>query len=617
MISAGSPAHHMKKCLLCVLILLAPAVLRAQDSVRVDHIGLGVGEWYGSVLPTPVRVHIPAVPQAQTLELQFQFSAREGSAVEIEKSPLIPLPNRISKQIQVSANTPLDIELPVDLPGEGRLAIQLSILDSSGRKIGSATREFNSQYRGSENLVAIYCVDPQVCSGTSAQIHANIESMDGGVRVPRIVVPLSEPVQQWWEYNLADSVVIAGPTAQLSAGQREAIEKYLRGGGTLILLEKEIADTSFLTAYRQGAPSSDGIHVGMGRLFRLPSLESKQLGKNFGWGAQPNNADYSKWFGAPEGNLDHFLHRVGTSFTFPHLRWLIIWLSVFVVVIGPLNFIILHRLKKLEWGWITTCVISVLFAGGLYFANSVRRPADFTLDDTVVYWMDSQSSTAFAQYGFRVYSPERRVVALSVAHDDVFLQPNWDRNYGETAASIGSEMLGNHAGAVSGWRQQIGPPKQLEFPMLRWSYQDFHASNFRDFPGTVHLSSPTHLKNDTGQSFSEVILLDYKANLSYSIPRMAPGEEIDLNKMRAEYIVLPEEERKRLAAENPQGITAFSRSFAERPFSVQEMPTSRGGSAASQIFVGWADAPMSNAKLDVPFVQRPHGALVIVLFDQK
>ncbi len=349
----------------------------------------------------------------------------------------------------------------------------------------------------------------------------------------------------------------------------------------------------------------------------MPSLESKQLGKNFEWGARSNDANYSKWFGAPEGNVDHFLHRVGILFTFPHLRWLIIWLSVFIVAAGPLNYLVLHRLKKLEWGWITTCLISALFAGGLYFANSVRRPTDFTLDDTVVYWMDPQSTKAFAQYGFRVYSPERRSVELSVSQDDMFLRPDWDRNYGETAASIGSDMLGNHAGAVSGWQERLGPPQRLEFPMLRWSYQDFHAANFRDFPGTVHWSSPMHLKNDTGQSLSEAIFLDYKANLSYSIPRVAPGEEIDLNKTRAEYIVLPEEERKKLAAENPRGITYFSQSPAGGPFSVAEMTTSRGGSAASQMFVGWADAPMSNAKLDVPFVQRPHGALVIVSFDQK
>lgn len=616
MIPPGSPAHFMKKYLLCVLILLAPAALCAQDSVRIDHVGLGAGETYGSALPTPVRVHVPAVPRAQTLELQFQFAAREGNSVEIEKSPLIPLPNRISKQIEVSANTPLDIELPVDLPDEGRLAIQLNVLDNSGRKIGEATREFDSQYRGDENLVVIYCADMQVCNGASSQIRASVDSMEGGARSARIIDTLQEPVQHWWEYNLADSVVVAGPTAHLSAGQSDAFEKYLRGGGTLIILEKEIADATFLSAYRQGEPSSESIHVGMGRLFRLPSLASVQLGKNFEWGAGTSHADYSKWFGAPEGNASHFLHRVGMSFTFPHLHWLILWLGIFIAVIGPLNFLALHRLKKLEWGWITTCVISVLFAGGLYFANSVRRPTDFTLDDTVVYWMDPQSSTAFAQYVFRVYSPERRSVDLSVSQDDVFLRPDWNRNFGETAASLGTEMLGGNAGSLSGWQKLLGPPQHLEIPMLRWSYQDFHAVNFHDFPGTVHWSSPMHLKNDTGESFREAIFLDYKANRRYLIPHVAPGEEIDLNKARAEYIILPEEERKKLAAEYPQGFSATSQLLSEKPFSVEEMTIDHAG-VSPQYFIGWADAPISNAKLDVPFVQRPHGALMIVMFNQK
>jgi hypothetical protein len=607
----------MKKCLLCALALLLPAAIRAQDSVRIDHVGFGAGETYGSALPTPVRVHIPAVPKAQTLELQFQFAAREGTWPSFDKSPLIPLAHRVSKQIQVLANSSLDIELPIGLPGEGRLAVQLTVLDSFGRKIGEAAREFDSQYRGNENVVVIYCGDPQVCAGASSQVHASMDSLEGAQRSARIVDSLHEPRQRWWEYGLADSVVVAGPTANLSATQRDAFEKYLRGGGTLILLEKEMTDPTFLAAYRQGAVTPESIHVGMGRVFRLASLESKQLGKNFEWGVSFTHTDYSKWFGAPKENVDHFLRRVGISFTFPHLQWLIIWLGIFIVAVGPLNFIVLHRLKKLERGWLTTCVISVLFAGGLYFANAVHRPTEFTLDDAVVYWMDAQSSTALAQYGFRVYSPERRSVTLSVSQDDVFLQPEWNRDYGDTAMGIGSEMLGSRSGSLSGWQERLGPPQQLEFPMLRWSYQDLHATNFRDFPGTLHWTSDMHLKNDTGQDFREAIFLDYKDNRKYLIPHIAPGEEINLNKVRVDFINLPEEEKKRLAAESPQGYVSIQLPLPEKSFHVEEMMISRDGFYSSQVFIGWADAPMSNAKLDVPFVQRPHGALFIVSFDQK
>src|ERR1700722_7537372 len=186
MIPRRNPARHMKKCLLCVVLLL-PVAIWAQETVRIDHVGLGSGEIFGSVLPTPVRVHIPALSQSQNLELQFQFSMRQS-----DKSPLIPLADRISRQVQVSAGTPLDIELPVPLPLEAHLALHLIVLDGPGRKIGEATRELETQWRGNQNLMAIYCVNIKVCDEATSQVNINVEARKES-QSRRIVQPLREP----------------------------------------------------------------------------------------------------------------------------------------------------------------------------------------------------------------------------------------------------------------------------------------------------------------------------------------------------------------------------------------------------------------------------------------
>jgi hypothetical protein len=617
MIRLGIPVLYMKKCLLCALALLLPAGIRAQDFVRIDHVGLGSGEFYGSALPTPVRIHIPAVPQAQTVELQFQFATHESDRKKSEKAPYIPLPHRILKEVQVLPGVPADIDLSLSLPWEANLVLQLIAVDASGRKIGEASRELGDQWRGGGNLVAVYCPDLKICDTVSTQIHRNIEALDKGARTARIIVPLQDPPQHWWEYGLADSVIVAGPTAQLSAAQRDALEKYARSGGALIILEKEIADVTFLAAYRQGPVPLSTINVGAGRLYRLKNLESNQLATRFAWGLAENLEGYKNTFGVQRSPNDHFMSRVGMSFTFPHLRWLIIWLSMFIIAVGPINFMVLRRVKRLELGWGTTCIISVLFASGLYFANSVRRPTDFTLDDTVIYSMDSHSSTAFAQYGFRVYSPERRSVTLLLNQDDVILQPDWNRTYGETAASIGSDMLGAHDGSIAGWEEHLGPPEQIDFPMLRWSFQDFRGTNYRNFAGTVHWTSAMHLKNDTGQSFREAIYLDYEANRKYVIPTIVPGQEIDLTRTRTEYITIPEAERKKLAEAYSQRPSELHDRAEIPPFSVAELAYSGERNGLLQVFIGWADAPTLNARLDVPFVQRPHGALVIVALGQQ
>ncbi len=52
------------------------------------------------------------------------------------------------------------------------------------------------------------------------------------------------------------------------------LEYFLRSGGTLVLVEKEVANPKFLSAYPAG---TDFVRVGRGKLYRIPSLESKLL----------------------------------------------------------------------------------------------------------------------------------------------------------------------------------------------------------------------------------------------------------------------------------------------------------------------------------------------------
>jgi hypothetical protein len=609
----------MKKYLLCALVLIAPAAVCAQDSVRIDHVGLGTAELFGSNLPTPVRVHIPALPQAQTLQLQFQFETSQADNV-----PLAEEPNSISKQLQVAAGAAMDVELPLPLPPANRLALKLMVFDPSGREIGEALRVLKPLTLAGQNLAIIYCAEKKPCDDAWSQILASAEAQERVTKKrTRMIESVSQPLLHWWEYAIADAVVVSGPTSQLVKDQRDAFENYMRSGGTLILLEKEIADPSFLAAYRQGPPSSDPILVGRGRLIRLPGLESKTLGGGIKWGAESGNpVEYPNWSGVSQMNQDYFLGRVGISFTFPRLRWLIIWLSVFIVVVGPANFILLKKLGKLEWGWVTTCIISVIFAAGLYITNSARRPRDFTLDDTAIYWMDPQSPMAFARYAFRVYSPEHSSVALTFVPDEIISQPEWNQEFSESGADIGVAMTGKKD-VMTGWQEQLGPPQQVHFPMFRWSFQDFHAQGFREFSGAVHWTSAMHLKNDTGQTFQQALYLDFKSNRQFLIPQVAPGQEIDLSTINSSVIYkteqakTPEEqmqqflEQRRQASEPPKPFTVAEIPYAGQPYLNQ--PLMKSGRA----FIGWIDSQTSDAKLDIPFRNRPGGALVIVTLDQQ
>ena len=148
------------------------------------------------------------------------------------------------------------------------------------------------------------------------------------------------------------------------------------------------------------------------------------------------------------------LRRTGVWFQFPRLRWLIIWLAIYLVIVGPINFAILRRLKRMEWGWATMCVLAVLFAAGFYLSGSARRPKNYTVDNATIYWMDGRSPVAVEDVAVRVSTPERGDVRLAV-NDNVVVIPGTLWSGDEPEVEIGASML-NKARLLQGWNLELG-----------------------------------------------------------------------------------------------------------------------------------------------------------------
>lgn len=615
MIRLGIPAVHMKKCLLYALALLLPAAIRAQDSIRIDHVGLGSGEILSLGNVTPVRVHIPAQPQAQTLQLEFQFETGDKNALRLNL-----LPHHFMKQVQVVAGAPSDFDVPLYLPATSRLQLDVTVTDASGHQLGSGALDLDKNIRGGGQVIAIYCVKEEKCDQLASQVNSGFDDeeraanakSDTKTKISRTVITLQNPFDHWWDYGAVDSIVVAGPISDLNVEKRNVLEQYLRLGGALVLMESDISDRNFLAAYRQGAFSSAEITVGLGRLTRLPGLDGTDLRKTITSTTRSPLMVLNAAVNAGAQSDDLFLERTGITFTFPRLRWLLIWFGIFIVVVGPLNFFILRRMRKLEWGWITTTAIAILFAGGLYVANSVSRPKDFMLDDAAIYRMDDRSALASAVFGFRVYSPERRDMILSVDQNSIPYDMDTNRSFGDSGLNIGSGFASPENKTI-GWRVQLDSPVRFSFPMLRWSTEDFSVRGFREFAGTVHWTSEMRLKNDTGQNFREAIYMDFKANLKFLIPRMKSGEEVDLHSITPTIIFDPKEtadnDGVNIAAKN---IARFMNS--ERlPFSVLELPNDKLQYLKdSQVFAGWAEDQPLNAILDTPVAPHTGRALIIV-----
>lgn len=605
----------MKKYLPFLLLLLLPAAVRAQDAFRIDEVG--IAGYFDAEIPTPVRIHIPAQPRSQSIQLQFRFQTSAS-----EEGPLTDASDYFSKQVQVTAGSPLDIEVPLSAPNAKRSALQMIANDDNGRKIGEAYRNLglDSSHNGVQSLILAYCTDEIRCRDIQSQSFYTSFDRNGAKNIIRVKVAfIQQPREHWWAYGKAGSLILASPVSDFTKNQQESIEMFLRAGGTVVLLEKEIADPGLLAAYRHGPPVSQFVIVGGGTLVRIPTLANDSLTKYF-TAESGKLADINASTTDNNSLADVLLDRLGMSFRFPRLRWLIIWLSIYILVVGPANFILLKRLGKLEWGWITTLGISVLFAAALYFGSAAGRPAAFFLDNIAVYWMDGQSPRATSHYALRLTSPERRSISLSMNDDVLLPKSGVFQSNAAAAVHFGSDVTDKQS-IDSGLEIRLGPPLLFDFPVLRWSYQDFDFDGQSVFPGSVHWISPMHLKNDTGKDFSQALYLDRSANKQYFIPHMAAGEEVDLSGVVPTPIWTFTKEGGNIPAPDKYRIhdAAFPRPMtAEKvPFSVEEVPYMKAAlPPGGNIFIGLTDGPAASTQFDVPIINRSTALIEVSVGDK-
>ena len=575
----------MRRAFSCIGFVLALATsLIADSNLRITDVGL---HRYSGPASAAVRLILrnPS-SDAQTIHLQVSASSERGVA------------NTVTADVSLSSGEQRELELPVLMQGGGKTVITADAT-TAGAVFAHDKRELVLRQA---NLIVLMCASDNLCQTVQSQIQfsGSIEERADKNRQAKFEI-VNDPRDHWWAYSACKAIVLAKPMAEFTQAQRDAVEGFLRSGGRLVLLEDEIADPSFLSAYRQGPASSNGEPVGKGTLNRVSGLSANELGNVFSGRNLPGFLGQTyMWNSNQTGWLSR---RFATAFDFPRLGWLLIWLAVYVVMIGVLNFAVLRHLRRLEFGWISTCGLALIFAAGFYFSSASRRPRDFRLDNLATYYLDSRSPLAVADYSLRVSSPERREVLVSVADPAVFTSSNLAEE--ETTGEIWAEM--NRQGIQERRTNDIhlGPPSQVELSMLKWAFHDLELQGLHEFPGTVHFVAPKRLRNDTGQRFEDAVYLDYPANALYALPALGPGEEIQLD------TITP----KRIRPENGNQQPVILPSYDPRQQTLQDAVITVGLPLVGwgRAFAGLSDGPALPVDLNVTHQRSVHALIVVAL----
>jgi hypothetical protein len=130
----------------------------------------------------------------------------------------------------------------------------------------------------------------------------------------------------------------------------------------------------------------------------------------------------------------------------PPLGGLLLLLFGYIALIGPLNYLILRRIDRREWAWITMPVLIVAFAVGAYAFGSALRGSSMIVNEVAIVRGAPDAVEGSAQVYLGVFSPSRGTYQVSVPGGALLSSPISGDVFGGTSSSL-DILQGDETGA--------------------------------------------------------------------------------------------------------------------------------------------------------------------------
>lgn len=105
------------------------------------------------------------------------------------------------------------------------------------------------------------------------------------------------------------------------------------------------------------------------------------------------------------------------SLTLPSVLQLILFLFAYVVIIGPVNYLLLKRRKRMELAWVTIPVLILIFSGAAYATGFQIKGNDTIINQLSVAFGQVNGDSVRVQTLLGLYSPRRSSYDLTVPAD--------------------------------------------------------------------------------------------------------------------------------------------------------------------------------------------------------
>ncbi len=125
----------------------------------------------------------------------------------------------------------------------------------------------------------------------------------------------------------------------------------------------------------------------------------------------------------------------------PPIEGLIALLGGYILLIGPINYLILRHFDKREWAWVTMPALIVAFAVGAYGFGSLLRGSDVIINEVAIVRGAPGATEGIAQAYYGIFSPTRRTYQIRVPGGALLSTPVSGDFGGAQAGGTGLDVL--------------------------------------------------------------------------------------------------------------------------------------------------------------------------------
>lgn len=140
------------------------------------------------------------------------------------------------------------------------------------------------------------------------------------------------------------------------------------------------------------------------------------------WGRLFPGDALAEWFGGGQ-DLEGTANAISQALTnlpeleIPPAELLLAIVAGYIILIGPISYLVLRRLDRRELAWITAPLLVVLFTGTSYGVGYAMKGSDVILNQITIIRTASEGETAQVETYAGVFSPSRRTFDLRVDAD--------------------------------------------------------------------------------------------------------------------------------------------------------------------------------------------------------